>query len=290
MMEQGEIILYQPDEAVKLEVRLEDETVWLTQAQMAELFDIKENTITYHIKEIYNTEELDIDSTTRKIRVVRKEGNRNVNRNIDFYNLDMIISVGYRVSSKRGTQFRQWANRVLKDYLLKGYSINQRVDQLENKIDQRLIAHDRKLEELTSKVDFFVRTSLPPGEGIFFDGQIFDAYTFATNLIKSATRSIVLIDNYIDEDVLLMLSKRSAGVTATIYTKQITPQLQLDLNRHNHQYPRIIIRTYRQAHDRFVIIDNNDVYHIGASLKDLGKKLFAFSKMDIPATTILNLL
>jgi hypothetical protein len=290
MMEQGEIILYQPDEAVKLEVRLEDETVWLTQAQMAELFDIKENTITYHIKEIYNTEELDIDSTTRKIRVVRKEGNRNVNRNIDFYNLDMIISVGYRVSSKRGTQFRQWANRVLKDYLLKGYSINQRVDQLENKIDQRLIAHDRKLEELTSKVDFFVRTSLPPVEGIFFDGQIFDAYTFATNLIKSATRSIVLIDNYIDEDVLLMLSKRSAGVTATIYTKQITPQLQLDLNRHNHQYPRIIIRTYRQAHDRFVIIDNNDVYHIGASLKDLGKKLFAFSKMDIPATTILNLL
>lgn len=290
MMEQGEIILYQPDEAVKLEVRLEDETVWLTQAQMAELFDIKENTITYHIKEIYNTEELDVDSTTRKIRVVRKEGNRNVNRNIDFYNLDMIISVGYRVSSKRGTQFRQWANRVLKDYLLKGYSINQRVDQLENKIDQRLIAHDRKLEELTSKVDFFVRTSLPPVEGIFFDGQIFDAYTFATNQIKSATRSIVLIDNYIDEDVLLMLSKRSAGVTATIYTKQITPQLQLDLNRHNHQYPRIIIRTYRQAHDRFVIIDNNDVYHIGASLKDLGKKLFAFSKMDIPATTILNLL
>ena len=290
MMEQGEIILYQPDEAVKLEVRLEDETVWLTQAQMAELFDIKENTITYHIKQIYNTEELDVDSTTRKIRVVRKEGNRNVNRNIDFYNLDMIISVGYRVSSKRGTQFRQWANRVLKDYLLKGYSINQRVDQLENKIDQRLIAHDRKLEELTSKVDFFVQTSLPPVEGIFFDGQIFDAYTFATNLIKSATRSIVLIDNYIDEDVLLMLSKRSAGVTATIYTKQITPQLQLDLNRHNHQYPRIIIRTYRQAHDRFVIIDNNDVYHIGASLKDLGKKLFAFSKMDIPATTILNLL
>ncbi|WP_032846918.1 virulence RhuM family protein [Bacteroides ovatus] len=289
-MEQGEIILYQPDEAVKLEVRLEDETVWLTQAQMAELFDIKENTITYHIKEIYNTEELDVDSTTRKIRVVRKEGNRNVNRNIDFYNLDMIISVGYRVSSKRGTQFRQWANRVLKDYLLKGYSINQRVDQLENKIDQRLIAHDRKLEELTSKVDFFVQTSLPPVEGIFFDGQIFDAYTFATNLIKSATRSIVLIDNYIDEDVLLMLSKRSAGVTATIYTKQIPPQLQLDLNRHNHQYPRIIIRTYRQAHDRFVIIDNNDVYHIGASLKDLGKKLFAFSKMDIPATTILNLL
>ncbi len=200
----------------------------------------------------------------------------------------MIISVGYRVSSKRGTQFRQWANRVLKDYLLKGYSINQRVNQLENKIDQRLIAYDRKLEELTSKVDFFVRTSLPPVEGIFFDGQIFDAYTFATNLIKLATRSIVLIDNYIDEEVLLMLSKRSAGVSATIYTKQITPQLQLDLNRHNNQYARINIQTYRQAHDRFLILDNTDVYHIGASLKDLGKKLFAFSKMGIPASTIIN--
>lgn len=286
-MEQGEIILYQPDELVKLEVRLEDETVWLTQNQMAELFQSTKQNISLHTNNIFKEKELDMDSVVKESLTTASDGKRYRTK---YYSLDVIISVGYRVKSQRGTQFRQWANRVLKDYLLKGYSINQRVDQLENKIDQKLIAHDRKLEELTSKVDFFVRTSLPPVEGIFFNGQIFDAYTFATNLIKSATRSIVLIDNYIDEDVLLMLSKRSAGVTATIYTKQITPQLQLDLNRHNNQYPRIIIRTYRQAHDRFVIIDNNDVYHIGASLKDLGKKLFAFSKMDIPATTILNLL
>ena len=289
-MEQGEIILYQPDEAVKLEVRLEDETVWLTQAQMTELFQTSKQNISLHINNIFKEGELLKEATVKESLTVQTEGDRSVKRKVSYFNIDVIISTGYRVKSKRGTQFRQWANKVLKDYLLKGYSINQRVDQLENKIDQRLIAHDRKLEELTSKVDFFVRTSLPPIEGIFFNGQIFDAYTFATNLIKSATRSIVLIDNYIDEDVLLMLSKRSVGVTATIYTKQITPQLQLDLSRHNNQYPRIIIRTYRQAHDRFVIIDNNDVYHIGASLKDLGKKLFAFSKMDIPATTILNLL
>lgn len=284
-MEQGEIILYQPDEAVKLEVRLEDETVWLTQNQMAELFQSTKQNISLHTNNIFKEKELDMDAVVKESLTTASDGKRYRTK---YYSLDVIISVGYRVKSQRGTQFRVWANRVLKDYLLKGYSINQRVDQLESKIDQRLIAHDRKLEELTSKVDFFVRTSLPPVEGIFFDGQIFDAYTFATNLIKSARRSIVLIDNYIDEEVLLMLSKRSAGVSATIYTKQITPQLQLDLNRHNNQYARINIRTYRQAHDRFLILDNTDVYHIGASLKDLGKKLFAFSKMGIPTSTIIN--
>lgn len=277
-MEQGEIILYQPDELVKLEVRLEDETVWLNRQQLAELFGRDIKTIGKHINNALNEELSDIP-TVAKFATVGIEGGRTVTRQVEYYNLDMILSVGYRVKSKRGVEFRKWSNRVLKDYLLKGYAINQRIEQLE-----------RTVATHGEKIDFFVRTSLPPVEGIFFNGQIFDAYTFATNLIKSATRSIVLIDNYIDEDVLLMLSKRSAGVTATIYTKQITPQLQLDLNRHNNQYPRIIIRTYRQAHDRFIIIDNNDVYHIGASLKDLGKKLFAFSKMDIPATTILNLL
>lgn len=286
-MEQGEIILYQPDETVKLDVRLENETVWLTQAQIAELFGTRRQAITKHLKNIFDSKELEEDSVCSILELTAADGK---NYKTKFYNLDAILSVGYRVNSRNATLFRQFANKVLKEYLLKGYSINQRVDQLENKIDSKFATHDRQLQELTSKVDFFVRTSLPPVEGIFFDGQIFDAYTFATNLIKSATRSIVLIDNYIDEDVLLMLSKRQTGVTATIYTKQITPQLQLDLSRHNNQYPRINIRTYRQAHDRFIIIDNNDVYHIGASLKDLGKKLFAFSKMDIPATTILNLL
>ena len=288
MEEKGEIILYQPDEAVKLEVRLEDETVWLSQGQMAELFDVKENTITYHIKEIYNVGELEVNSTTRKIRVVRKEGNRNVSRNIDFYNLDMIISVGYRVSSKRGVRFRQWATGILKDYMLKGYSISQRIEHLENKMDSKFIAHDRQLEELASKVDFFVRTSLPPVEGVFFNGQIFDAYVFATNLIRSAKKSLLLIDNYIDESVLLMLAKRNSGASATIFTGRITAQLQLDLDKYNDQYPPINIRTYANAHDRFIIIDETEVYHIGASLKDLGKKLFAFTKMNMPASVIIN--
>ena len=288
MEEKGEIILYQPDEAVKLEVRLEDETVWLSQGQMAELFDVKENTITYHIKEIYNVGELEVNSTTRKIRVVRKEGNRNVSRNIDFYNLDMIISVGYRVSSKRGVRFRQWATGILKDYMLKGYSISQRIEHLENKMDSKFIAHDRQLEELANKVDFFVRTSLPPVEGVFFNGQIFDAYVFATNLIRSAKKSLLLIDNYIDESVLLMLAKRNPRVSATIFTGRITLQLQLDLDKYNDQYPPINIRTYANAHDRFIIIDETEVYHIGASLKDLGKKLFAFTKMNMPASVIIN--
>lgn len=275
-MEQGEIILYQPDEAVKLEVRLENETVWLTQAQIAELFGVKQPAISKHLKNIFDSGELIESSVYSILEYTAADGK---NYKTKFYNLDAILSVGYRVNSRNATLFRQFANRVLKDYLLKGYVINQRIEQLE-----------RTVASHGEKIDFFVRTSLPPIEGVFFDGQIFDAYTFATNLIKSAKSAIVLIDNYIDESVLLMLSKRSAGVTATIYTKQITPQLQLDLAKYNDQYPPVNIRTYQYAHDRFIIIDNNDLYHIGASLKDLGKKLFAFSKMDIPASAIMNLL
>ena len=275
MEKKGEIILYQPDEAVRLEVRLEDETVWLTQAQMAELFGVRENTITYHVKEIYSIGELESYSTTRKNRVVRREGTRNVKRSIDFYNLDMIISVGYRVSSKRGVQFRQWATRILKENLLKGYSINQRFEQLEQRVS--------RTEE---KIDFFVRTSLPPVEGIFYKGQIFDAYKFATDLIRSAKKSLLLIDNYIDESVLLMLSKRRSGVCATVYTQKTTAQLQLDIERHNRQYPPVEVCICNKCHDRFLIIDSTEVYHIGASLKDLGKKMFAFSRLDIPADII----
>lgn len=289
-MEQGEIILYQPDDAVKLEVRIEDETVWLTQAQIVELFQSSKANISEHIKNIYDSEELAVDSTVRKFRTVRMEGNRSVARTLEYYNLDMIISIGYRVNSKRGVQFRIWSTGVLKNYLLKGYSINQRINQLESRVGEKLIAHDRQLEELTNKVDFFVRTSLPPVEGIFFDGQIFDAYVFSAQLVKSARSSLLLIDNYVDESVLLLFSKRAPGVTATIYTQRISQQLQLDLTRHNSQYPQIDIHTYQQAHDRFLIIDNTEVYHIGASLKDLGKKWFAFSKLNIPASTITNLL
>ncbi|RJV33527.1 virulence RhuM family protein [Bacteroides sp. AF25-38AC] len=277
-MEQGEIILYQPDEAVKLEVRLEDETVWLTQAQLVELFQSSKANISEHIKNIYEQGELEENSTVRDFRTVRQEGKRQVVRNISYYNLDAIISIGFRVNSKRGILFRQWANKVLKDYLLKGYSINRRLSELEQTVSEH-----------SKKIDFFVRTSLPPVEGIFFDGQIFDAYKFASDLIKSARQSLVLIDNYVDESVLLMLSKRQPGVTATIYTQRITSQLRLDLDRHNDQYPPVDVWTCKFSHDRFLIVDETDVYHIGASLKDLGKKMFAFSKLDIPATVITDL-
>ena len=276
-MEQGEIILYQPDEAVKLEVRLEDETVWLTQEQIADLFGTKRPAITKHLNNIYKSGELDIDSTCSILEHMGNDGKQRYTTK--YYNLDAILSIGYRVNSKNATLFRKWANSVLKDYLLKGYSINKRLAELE-----RIVAQH------TEKIDFFVRTALPPVEGIFYNGQIFDAYKFATDLVKSARRSIVLIDNYVDETVLLMLSKRSVGVSATIYTQRITQQLQLDLDRHNSQYPPIDIRTYRDSHDRFLIVDETDVYHIGASLKDLGKKMFAFSKLDIPAAVITDLL
>lgn len=279
LMEQGEIILYQPDETIKLEVRMEDETVWLTQAQIVELFQSSKANISEHIKNIYEQEELEESSTVRDFRTVRQEGKRQVVRNLTYYNLDAIISIGFRVNSKRGIQFRQWANKVLKEYLLKGYSINRRLSELEKTVALH-----------SEKIDFFVRTSLPPVEGIFYDGQIFDAYKFATDLIKSAKESLVLIDNYVDESVLLMLSKRNPGVSATVYTQRITPQLQLDLDKHNDQYPPINMRTYRNGHDRFLIIDDREVYHIGASLKDLGKKMFAFSRLSIPAKMILDIL
>ena len=287
MRNQGEIILYQPDEEIKLDVRLENETVWLSIDEMSHLFGRDISVIGKHIRNIFKEGELIKDSVWAKFAYTASDGKT---YQVDYYNLDVIISVGYRVKSQRGTQFRQWANKVLKEYLLKGYSINQRINQLENKMDSRLTAHDRQLEELTNKVDFFVRTSLPPVEGIFFDGQIFDAYKFASDLIKSARQSLVLIDNYVDESVLLMLSKRQPKVTATIYTQRITSQLRLDLDRHNDQYPPVDVRTCKFSHDRFLIVDETDVYHIGASLKDLGKKMFAFSKLDIPATVITDLL
>ena len=284
MEKQGEIILYQPDEAVRLEVRLEDETVWLTQAQIAELFQRDRTVITKHINNVFKEKELEEKSNVHFLHIA------NSDKPVKFFSLDVIISVGYRVKSVRGTQFRQWANKILKEYLLKGYSINQRLNDMEYRMNNKFFQIEKTIAEHDAKIDFFVRTSLPPVEGIFFDGQIFDAYKFATDLIKSAKCSLILIDNYVDESVLLMLSKRNIGVSATIYTQRITQQLQLDLDRHNSQYPPIDIRTYRDSHDRFLIIDNTEVYHIGASLKDLGKKMFAFSKLDLPAHTIINVL
>jgi len=275
-MEKGEIILYQPDKSIELEVRIEAETVWLTQTQIALLFGVDRTVIVRHIGNVYKTHELEAISTCAKIAQVQTEGKRTVIREVNYYNLDMILSVGYRVNSINATKFRQWANQVLKAYLLHGYAINQRIERLEQRVS--------KTEE---KIDFFVRTSLPPVEGVFYDGQIFDAYVFASNLIKSAKRSIVLIDNYVDESVLTVLSKREDNVSAKIVTRSISDQFQLDLNRHNSQYPQIDMEERADIHDRFLIIDDT-VYHIGASLKDLGKKLFAFSKLEISPEIILK--
>ncbi len=275
----GEIILYQPDSSIRLEVRMEEETVWLTQAQMAYLFQKDRSVITRHINNIFSEKELDEKSNVHFLHFAHSD------KPVKYYSLDVIISVGYRVKSLRGTQFRRWANGVIKEYMLRGFAFQQRLKQTEDRIDRRLIEHDKKIEQLTDKVDFFVRTALPPVEGIFYDGQIFDAYAFASDLIRSAKRRIVLIDNYIDDSVLLLLSKRSAVVAAEIVTRRVSETLTLDLERHNRQYPPISVRECDRYHDRFLIIDDT-VYHLGASLKDLGKKLFAFSKMEIVADEI----
>jgi hypothetical protein len=276
MSNMNEIVLYQPDATVRLEVMLGDETVWLTQVQMVELFDSTKQNISLHISNVFKEGELSRDATVKDYLTVQKEGDRTVRRNVKYYNLDVIISIGYRVKSQRGTQFRIWATNVLRDYLLKGYAVNHRVENLEHRV-----------ENLEEKVDFFVKTALPPVEGVFYEGQIFDAYEFVSKLVKSAMKRIVLIDNYVDESVLVLLSKRRKAASATIYTTKINKALKLDVDKHNEQYPPIAIEKISGVHDRFLIIDEK-VYHIGASIKDLGKKLFAFSKMDIPAKNVLN--
>jgi len=273
---QGEIILYQPDETVRLEVRLEDDTVWLNRQQMAQLFGRDVKTIGKHIANALQ-EELRTIPTVAKFAIVQKEGNRLINRTIEFYSLDMVISVGYRVKSEKGVEFRQWANRVIKDYMVNGYAVNQRFIHIE-----------KRLTKAEEKIDFFVRTSLPPVQGIFFDGQIFDAYRFVSDLIRKAKHAIALIDNYVDDTVLTMLDKRKAGVPATIYTQHVSQQFQLDVDRHNAQYAPIAIEHFNRAHDRFLLIDD-EVYHLGASLKDLGKKWFAFTLMhDLTAKEMIQ--
>ena len=279
----GEIVMYQPDETIRLEVKVENETVWLTQQQMAELFQKDQSVVARHINNAFKEGELDENSNMHFLHNTRYKY-----RPTKVYSLDVIISVGYRVKSKRGTAFRQWANKVLKDYLLRGFAINQRIAQIEQRTDTRFESHAARISALEDKVDFFVRSSQPPVEGIFYDGQIFDAYAQIINLIKQAKRSIILIDNYINVDTLTMLSNRSSGVTATIYTRQLNQQQQLDLQRHNQQYPPIDIHTTQRNHDRFLIIDDV-VYLFGASLKDAGKKLFAYIKMqETPASELLS--
>jgi hypothetical protein len=280
----NEIILYQPDETMKLEVRLENETVWLTQQQIADLFGTKRPAITKHLSNIFKSGELEENSVRSILEHTAADGKI---YKTQFYNLDAILSVGYRVNSRNATLFRIWVTQVLKDHLLRGYSINQRLLYMESRIDHRLSEHDSQIKELSGKVDFFLRTSLPPKEGIFFDGQIFDAYGFVCDLVKRAKKRIVLIDNYVDETVLTLLDKRSSGVLATIYTKRIDRQLQLDIERHNDQYAPIDVRQAQRIHDRFMVIDDT-LYHIGASIKDLGMKLFAFSKMESSPEMILD--
>ena len=272
----GEIILYQPDSSIRLEVRMQDDTLWLTQQQMALLFGVDRTVIVKHVGNIFRTNELEKPSTCAKIAQLQQEGVRQVLREVKYYNLDMIISVGFRVNSINATRFRQWANSVLRDYLLRGCAINQRFERLEQRVS--------RTEE---QIGFFVRTALPPAEGVFYDGQVFDAYTFAADLIRSARQRVILIDNYVDDSVLKPLTKRNDGTSALIITRRISETRSLDLERHNQQYPPVDIRTSDRFHDRFLIIDDT-VYHLGASLKDLGKKLFAFSRMEVAAGELLG--
>ena len=279
---ENEIILYQPDSTLSLDVRVENETVWLNRNQIATLFDRDVKTIGKHINNALK-EELDGLSVIAKFATTASDGKT---YQVEYYNIEMITSIGYRVKSKRGVQFRVWANKILKDYLLRGYSVNQRLLYMESRIDRRLLEHDKRLDDLTDKVDFFIRTSLPPKEGVFFNGQIFDAHEFICRLIKSANKRIILIDDYVDESVLVQLDNRNADVSALIYTAEISRTFRQSINRHNRQYAPIDVRTAERIHDRFLIIDNT-LYHIGASIKDLGKKLFAFSQLEISPDYIL---
>lgn len=276
----GEIVLYQPDSSIRLEVRMQGETVWLTQAQMAVLFGTQRAAITKHLNNNYKSGEIDIETTCSILEHMGQNGTRVYSTK--YYNLDAILSVGYRVNSKNATLFRRWATQTLKECLLRGYSINQHVMYVEQRLDKRLQEHTERISALEDKVGFFVRAALPPVEGVFYDGQIFDAYTFVSDLVRLAKKRIVLIDNYVDDSVLKILTKRSDGVSASIITRKVPEALSVDVERHNQQYPPVDVLISDRYHDRFLIIDDT-VYHLGASLKDLGKKLFAFSRMEIPA-------
>ena len=273
-MEKAEIIIYkESDSDFQIEVRLEDETVWLNRQQLSDLFNRDIKTIGKHINNALR-EELKSIPVVAKFATTASDGKT---YQVEHYNLDMILSVGYRVKSQRGILFRRWANTVLKEYLLKGHVYDHRFE----KIEKKLFEHDQKF-------DLIINTGLKPNEGIFFDGQIFDAWHFVSGLIKEAKQSIVLIDNYVDESVLLLMAKRKAGVSAGIFTGTITKQLEADIQKHNAQYPPIQVKSFTRSHGRFLIIDEETVYHIGASLKDLGKKWFAFSRINLNPDDIIN--
>lgn len=269
----NEIILYRPNElAEHIEDRLEDETVWLNRQQLTILLGRDVKTIGKHINNVFEDGELQKSSTVANFATVQNEGGRTIERQIEYYNLDVIISVGYRVKSKQGTQFRIWATNVLRDYLLKGYALNQRMNRIENNMDH--------LIKKVDTISLHISSHLIPNQGVFFEGQVFDAYELASRIIRSAKSDIILIDNYIDESTLTHLTKKTKEVKLFLLTKTISDQLALDVKKANEQYGHIEIKSFAKSHDRFLIIDNSEVYHLGASLKDLGKKWFAFSKMD----------
>jgi hypothetical protein len=266
----NEIILYRPNEITEhIEVKFEEDTVWLSQQQMATLFSQTKQNISLHINNCFKENELDSNSVVKDSLTTAKDGKT---YSVKYYNLDVIISVGYRVKSKEGTQFRIWANRILKEYLLKGYAVNSRMNLLENKLEI--------LSNKVSEIDIQISSHLIPNQGVFFDGQVFDAYELTSRLIRSAKFSIVLIDNYMDENTLTQLSKKQKEVKVTLFTKKVTQQLGLDLKKANEQYGNFEVKEFHKSHDRFLIIDRTEIFHLGASLKDLGKKWFAFSKMD----------
>jgi len=270
----NEIILYRPDElASHIEVRVDEETVWLNRQQISNLFNRDVKTIGKHINNVFLEGELEENATVAKFATVQNEGGRVVERQVEYYNLDVIISVGYRVKSKQGTQFRIWANRVLKDYLLKGYVLNQRMNRIENKVES--------LAEKVNEIDFQIKTHSIPTQGVFFEGQVFDAYLLISKIIRSAKHSIVLIDNYIDESTIAHLAKKNNDVSVLLLTKNVSRQLTLDVQKANEQFGNFKIAGFIKSHDRFLIIDNTEVFHLGASLKDLGKKWFAFSRLEI---------
>lgn len=275
--EMSDIVVYNDGE-LELKVSVNEDTIWLTQKQLVELFEVTKQNISLHINNIFKEDELNKNSTVKFFLTVQQEGNRKVERNLEHYNLDMIISLGYRVNSKKATKFRQWATSVLKNYIQNGYAINT------HKItEQRLLNLENDVEFIKSQIK---NNILEVKQGVFFDGQIYDAYAFVSELIKKATQNIIVIDNYIDDTVLTLLAKNS-GVETTIYTKTITKQLRLDVEKYNAQYKNLTLKEFDLSHDRFLIIDD-DIYHIGASLKDLGKKWFAFSKMDSKSVAILE--
>jgi hypothetical protein len=274
----SDLITYNNGE-LELKVSIEKETVWLNRNQLAKLFDRDVKTIGKHISNIFKEEELTKVSTVANFEIVQIEGNREVSREIEHYSLDVIISVGYRVKSYKGVRFRQWATTVLKSYITNNYVINN------HKItEQRLLNLENDVGIIKSKIQ---NNQVEVKQGVFFDGQIFDAYVFVANLIQNAKKSIILIDNYIDETILTLFSKNQ-NIDIIIYTYKVSRQLQLDIQKYNKQYRNLTVKNAKNFHDRFLIVDTSRIYHIGASLKDLGKKTFAFSELNISVSDILE--